>query len=324
MSLLSEHEKAIQAYIDSNSDAKTSRVKSVEIEGKYNNLEVYRIPIKFLAFNTENGRFAADIQNLEKDLGHKLNAWQKKDADKIQKILLEKYPSETKRLREDLRDKGQAEPGLITAAGIVINANRRMAILKALYEETTKDKFEYLEVAILPRHLQDTEIYKIEARLQYARDFKAEYGPVNELLKIREGKSKGMSDKELADLLGQPETYVKEHLEQLVLLEAYSKHVWGKIDYKKIEEQGITEAMTDVAKNIRKFHNDQLGAVEIKKMTEVQFEYIRAGAKYTDIRAIGRMNGYMKVRSRYYHALEELKKKGNSIGDISRIRGYGQ
>jgi len=48
-----------------------------------------------------------------------------------------------------------------------------------------------------------------------------------------------MSDKELADLLGQPETYVKEHLEQLVLLEAYSKHVWGKIDYKKIEEQGI-------------------------------------------------------------------------------------
>lgn len=308
MSIQSEREQKIKAYLESNSDSKTGRTERLEIEGKVVDLPIYRLPIKLLAFNTENGRFVADLLSIEEERGRKLDPLNPDDASIIREILIKKYPTETNRLHDDLKRVGQSHTGVITSAGIVINGNRRMAILTKLHEETHQDKFEYLEVVILPRHLDDAEIYKVEARLQYAREFKVAFGPVNELLKIREGLKKGMSESEMAELLGRDEEYVKEHLEQLKLLEEYSMYFWGKVDYKKIEEEDITERMTSVVENLRKLVSEGFDLNDVKKLLELQFNYIKAGASLKDIRCIKKIGRLEKSKQRYFDALDMLKK----------------
>jgi hypothetical protein len=161
----------------------------------------------------------------------------------------------------------------------------------------------------LPRNLNDTEIYKIEARLQYAKEFKIGYGPVNELLKMKEGLDKGMTKRQLAALLLRDEKYIEEHSAQLSLLEAYSKYAWGKIDYKKIEEMQITEQMTDVEKNVRKLKSEGHSLSEIKKLLEVQFAYIKSGCSYQDIRALGKATSLNGSERPYVDALSMLNKK---------------
>lgn len=307
MSIKSEYEKRIEAYVDSNPGSSTGRSSRLVVEGRVVDLPIYRLPIKCLVFNIENGRFAVDLYTLEKDLGRKVNTREVGDANKVRQILLDKSPNDTKLLRDDLKKQGQVEPGVITAAGVVINANRRMAILMELFEQTSDDKFAYLEAVILPRNINDAEIYKIEARLQYAKDFKVGFGAVNELLKIKEGINKGMSKKELAALLGRDENYIEEHLEQLKLLEAYSNYTWKKVNYKKIEDEQITEPITDVQKNLRKFKNEGRRLSEIKKLLEIQFDYIRCGAKYRDIRDFGKAASLRGGAQLYYKAHSSLK-----------------
>lgn len=307
MTISSEREKKIEAYIKNNKEAKTPNAERIEIEGKVKQQAIYRLPIKLLAFNMENGRFAADLQTLEKELGRELNPFNADHAKRVKELLITRYPSETDGLREDLKKVGQTHTGVITSAGVVINGNRRMAILSELHEKTSQDRFAYLEVVILPHHLDETEIYKIEARLQYAKDFKEPYGPVNELLKIKEGRNKKMKPEELAQLLRRKTKYIEEHLYQLELLEVYSQQYWGKIDYKKLEEAQITERMTAVVNNLKNFESQGLEPTEIKKLTELQFAYIHSDASLADVRAIGKIDGFVKAKKHYLHSLDMLR-----------------
>ena len=306
MPIKSQYEKRIEGYLESN-DCLTGHVQKIEIMGKVKNLPVYSLPIKLLVFNVKNGRFAADLGNLELTLRRKLNAWRSDDAKRVKQILLEKSAHDTKMFKADLKKRGQLDPGVITSAGVVINANRRMAILSELYEETGEAAYSVLDVSILPHGTSETEIYKVEARLQYAKDFKQPFGAVNELLKIEEG-LRHMPKRELTILLGRDERYIDEHIAQLQLLRAFSKYAWNnKVDYKKIEQEQITEKITDVEKNIRKFQSEGLRGVEIKRLLDVQFAYIKSGCSYRDIRDVGKYSRLTDFAQNYFYALSEFK-----------------
>lgn len=308
MPIKSEHEKRINAYIESNPTASTGRSHRLVIEGRVVDLEIFRLPIKFLFFNIENGRFAADLLTLEKELDRKLDTKNPQDAEMVKRILLDKSPADTKRLKEDLMSRGQLQPGIITAAGVVINANRRMAVLMDLYIETADDRYNWLEVVILPRNVSAIEIYKIEVREQYGEDYMADYPAINVLLGIKDGLDKGVPIKELAALLGKKEKEVVEHKNQLKLLEDYSKYAYGMIDYRKIEQEKITEIITEVEKNIRKFTNEGRRAPEIKKLLDTQFEYIKSGCTYRDLRAFGRSALHPAVVEAYFDAFAKVRK----------------
>jgi len=307
MSIKSEYEKRIEAYIESNSpECDMKRVQRIEIEGRIKDLPVYRLPIKLLIYNVENGRFAADLRTKESTLGRKLNTRNVEDANTVKQILLSKSSHDTQMFREDLKKRGQIDPGVITAAGVVINGNRRMAILTELHAEFSQDKYNYLETSILPRNISDSEIFKIEARLQYAKDYKQEFGAVNELLKMEEG-MKHMSKRELATLLVRDEKYIDEHLAQLSLLKSYSKYAWKRIDYKKIEEEQLTEKITGVENIVRKLKGEERRPSEIAKLLEVQFAYIKSGCSYRDIRDFDNSVFLDGTEQPYFEALSQMK-----------------
>jgi hypothetical protein len=224
MDITSSRAKAIQSWIKEHPTLKSQYEKAqVQLNGSDEYLEVWNIPIEFLIYNIRNGRFAAELLAEEKKLKRILNPTITQDAKIIQRLLLEQKPSETEALKANLREHGQTQYGIITFDGAVINANRRMAVLSTLYEETRNTKFQNLRVALLPKNVSQQDLWRIEAGIQFGKDFILDYPPVNELLKIREGIEQGLTAEDIvATLLGHyNKKEIEEKLEILKQIESY-------------------------------------------------------------------------------------------------------
>lgn len=89
-------------------------------------------------------------------------------------------------LKDDLKSRGQQEPAIITADGALINGNRRAAALRSLYIDDDQKGAHYLKCLVLPADATPAELVDLETELQIARDFKQEYGWINEAFLIEE------------------------------------------------------------------------------------------------------------------------------------------
>lgn len=233
-------------------DARDDQKLRLVLKGEPRRLQVYRVPIKHLIYNIRNGRFAAELLAKESELKRKLDPAVPQDAKIIQKLLLDLKPNETKALMADLRENGQLDPGVITRDGAVINANRRMAILTALHEETHDPKFDYLRVARLPKEVDEKDIWRIEAGLQFAKEFRLDYSPINELLKLKEGADNGLLPADISQtLLGRfTAKDVEEKLSILKLIESYLAFIGKPNQYHIVQEERDVEKFNSLQANV--------------------------------------------------------------------------
>lgn len=186
MSVESRNAKELDDYIASSPECKLNRSEPYEIRGNREELEVYRFPLSYLAYNIRNGRFASELRELESDLGKFLDPENPDDARRIEELLL-KDKNQAKFMTKDMMRVGQLRPGAITWDGRIIDGNRRVAVLRRLHDETSEERFNYFEAVRLPPNMSAKDLWRIEAGIQLSYDLKATYGPINELLKIREG-----------------------------------------------------------------------------------------------------------------------------------------
>jgi hypothetical protein len=308
MKLETSREKQLDAYV-TKQDAKDDQKLRVVLKGDPVKLDVYKIPIKYLIFNIRNGRFAAELLQKESDLKRRLDAAIPADAQIIQKLLLDISPHETEALKKDLDKHGQLDPGVITYDGAVVNANRRMAILSFLYQETSDAKFEYLRVARLPRNVDEKDIWRIEAGLQFAKEFRLDYSPINELLKLKEGREKSrLSTKEIsATLMGRfTAKEVEERLAVLKLIESYLEVIGRPGQYHVIQEQRNMEKFNSLQTNvIAPLKKQQQGREpEIAKLLQFAFILInRTKLSHWDIRSLSKIatnsNAYAELYRNY-------------------------
>ena len=89
-------------------------------------------------------------------------------------------------LKQDLRERGQQEPAITTADGVLINGNRRTAALRSLFTDDDVPVARYVKCLVLPADATPAELVDLETELQVARDFKQEYAWINEALLIEE------------------------------------------------------------------------------------------------------------------------------------------
>jgi hypothetical protein len=250
VNIQSQRARDIDAYIAAHPDAEIGRWP-VEIAGQKKILPFYRLPLTLLRYNAKNGRLAMERQQWEKDNGRDLDSCQPGDAEVIRGMLLDLDRDKTEVLKEDLRQKGQMEPGVITNDGFVINGNRRMAILELLHKEEPTGKWEFLEAVRLPTTISQKDLWKIEAGLQLSKDKIAEYHPVNELLKIKQGIDAGLSPDEVAAAMyGRTVDEVTEALKRLELIDNFLKFCGQPGNYGLIKKFGLHEYFIDIQKHI--------------------------------------------------------------------------
>jgi len=83
-----------------------------------------------------------------------------------------------------LEQDGQKLPLLVTASGVVVNGNRRLAAMREMSERGIR-YFAYVDVAVLPEYANEEDLIRIEVREQMQRETKLPYGWVNDALAIR-------------------------------------------------------------------------------------------------------------------------------------------
>jgi len=294
MKLETAREKQIDVYL-ANQDAKDDQTLRLVLKGDPVHLQVYKIPIKFLIYNIRNGRFTAELLQKESELKRSLDATVPADGKIIQKLLLDISPAETEALRIDLAPNGQLDPGVITHDGAVVNANRRMAILSSLYGETHDPRYEYLRVARLPKNVDEKDIWRIEAGLQFAKEFRLDYSPINELLKLKEGheKSKLSPDEISATLMGRfTANEVRERLAVLKLIESYLDFISKPGQYHIVQEQRSMEKFNSLQANVIAPLKKQktLRESEIAKLSVFAFMLIhKTDLSHWDIRLLSKI-----------------------------------
>jgi hypothetical protein len=305
-----ENALQIDTYIKEHPQCATGRSEPVELEGEVTEQFVYRLPIEFLRYNIRNGRFAAEYNELKQEHKRNLDSSKKGDAATIKELLLNLDAKAAHILQEDLKRVGQKYPGIITFDGYVINGNRRMAVLQSLYEQTHSEEFGYLKVARLPKTVKPKDIWRIEAGIQLSRQEKLDYGPVNTLLKFKEGVDAHLTPKQIAASLygGFTEKEIKESLERLKLIESYLKFIKQPSHYKIVEKQEIHEHFSDLQRTINKERNKGTSADEILKITKAGFALIGDGLAHREIRELSSMMDNSAARAKIMKAAQTIPK----------------
>jgi hypothetical protein len=337
MNIQSERAQQIDLYIQKNYNLSHQEEGRwpIEISGLKVILPFYKFPISLLNYNVNNGRLAMEVRDWEIKNERILNANLENDAAIIRDLLLSLDKIQTDLLEKDLENKGQMEPGVITHDGYVINGNRRMAILEKLHQNTATGKWEYLEAVRLPPTISQKDLWKIEAGLQLSKDKVAEYHPVNELLKIKQGIDAGLKPKEVAAAMyGRTEIEIGEALERLELIDEFLDFFGQHENYGLIKKFGLHEHFIDIQKTILSVGKRKgLPRRERQLNLEMAFALIRAsilvqnqldqskrrkkGITHWDIREFGKVIEDSNAKGTYK---EYLTKNGKTLKDIRSVQ----
>ena len=313
MKINMDNEKKISAYVEGNNDCIQNNTESVDIKGERKDLKILRLPLDYVFFNIKNGRFAAEyMEKVKQEGGRELDMSDESDTKKIQELLLQQEPKQTAVLEEDLKRYGQKNPGIITHDGYVINGNRRMAVLKRLADDG-KSEFGYIKVARLPKNISEADVWKIEAGIQLSRQEKLDYGPINTLLKLKEGTDASLSNAEIASALygGFTEDEIEERLKRLDLIEEYLSYIHKPLNYK--EAEGVHEHFIVLQKMMNNLKNDSdFNKMRIFEIQKIAFELIRQGKPQMEIRKIRRILDEKKARPIFLSAASKLPDLSNA------------
>lgn len=282
MAINSKKANEIDAYINSH-ECKKGKQKVV-INGKVELLESYAIPTSLLQYNHDNRRFNLEIQEEEIKLGRKLDPTSKDDVRRIKELLLLDQ-AEAKKLKDDLKRIGeQTEVGAVSFDGVVINGNRRMATLEELYSEDPNKKWESLWAVRLPKDISEKDLWRIEAGLQLSKEKVADYGPVNNLLMISEGKKAGLSHSEIAaSMYGWTDKQVAADLERLDIIDIFLQFFGQPKNYGLIKRFRLHEHFIDIQKGlVQKLKDAGAPKKELTKKLETVFVFLKANIDKPD------------------------------------------
>lgn len=311
--MLSMSALTIQEYVSQNPDSKLSKTVSIILHGQRKDLPVYRIPLEMTFYNIKNGRFAAEYAELVKNVGRELDPKNIDDATRIQKLLASLDPNQHIILRNDISKNGQKDPGIITDDGFVINGNRRRSVLEELVADG-QSSLRYIEVGILPKNVTSRDLWMIEAGIQMARNVQLDYGPINELLKFKEGFDAGLSANEIAEAIygGFKEKDIIQKLEQYKLISKYLIFIDESGNFQKAK--GIHEHFMYLHKILSDFEKkfdpmpDQLVAA-----THISFQLIHDGVPAREFRKLKDMLERDEIREELLEALPYSKQESSHL-----------
>lgn len=297
---------------------KTGRTLRVWLKGRKEDLRVFRIPLQYLYFNIESGRYADKMLQLKVDNpGVNIDPKSKQWRDEIYKMLKGEYKGSIgvegterdkaafERLQEDIGKREQLSPGIVLADGGVIDGNRRLAALMSLGGQ----RFSRFDGVILPEDIPADDRWRIEVGIQLGRDQQLDYSPINKLLKIRQGlelfkkmrlPSRKTPEDMVADALyGVSKKEVSFSVNLINLIDEYLEFFKIKGQYQRIADQRSNERFIETL-NTLKATVERLEPHEIAKLKVQLFIIIKEGLMSNwEIRDIRRaLGGSLKARGR--------------------------
>lgn len=311
MSLNIDNKTKINKYILDHPESKLERVFPISLKGQKKILKVYRLPTDYLFYNIRNGRFAAEYKELVKIEGGHLQPERKEDSNKIKQMLLDLDKTETKRTYDDIKIRGQWNCGVITEDGYVIDGNRRLSIISKLCDDTGLENWKFIDVARLDEPISAEDLWALEAGIQLGKDEIVRYGPINELLKLREGVKAGLSLKAIVKTLYgyEDEEEIQEKLNRLDLIKQYLKFMGIPEKYSHVKNR--VEHFINLQNIIRECKDRDYDPELIVQIKNVTFQLIKEGIPHLELRKIRQM-----VEKDLPDAISEIKIAASELKPI--------
>lgn len=158
-------------------DAGPTETERVTFRGSQQRLPVITIALNDTVLNTRSHRIRAQLEGVANAAIVKSDPAGEEAQETIRGLLRE--TAGFLPLKENLETENQKYPGVITADGLLINANTRAVALRDLGKT-------HIDVAVLPADATIEELYALEADLQVAVDYKQDYSFTNELLFVHD------------------------------------------------------------------------------------------------------------------------------------------
>lgn len=130
----------------------TDARRKYTIDGVQRLEAIYRIPLKYLYYNNQNGRISTALQKYvsghpEVVLNPALDDENPEYNDLFESFIFKSNEQRMKATQESISDRGQEEPGVVLDDGRVIDGNRRFTALRRI--QKSKGIEQYFEAAIL-------------------------------------------------------------------------------------------------------------------------------------------------------------------------------
>lgn len=202
-------------------------------------LPVIRVPVDLPVYRMENFRTYTDQhehvakEKLPSDYflsGQEVESVQQVQHDLLDRLARKGVADSVVPVIRVLEREGQTEPILVTATGVVVNGNRRLAAMREL-------GIGYVEIMVLPPDASADEIVDIEASLQGMPETKLDYDWIGDGQLINRLIGMGRTTKKVADQLHRPEKEIKNARQALIEADLYLKE-WAKAEgeYGRISE----------------------------------------------------------------------------------------
>mgnify|MGYP001559848367 CR=1 FL=1 len=205
------------------------------------------------------------------------------------------------KLDEDLDERGQQAPLILTCDGTVVDGNRRLAALR-------EDRQEYVMGVVLPEDATAAEIYETEVELQMQRETRAPYDWVDQALHIEFGiEQLGQTEATVAKRMRLSPEEVRVQIEKLKLVREYLEWIGEPRKYHKVPGGAAGGAMEQVFEDMR----DRLNSSGLKRKPEAERLMIRRAC----FAAIKAEAGYKQVRSLIKHLSQQPDKLLRRLGD---------
>ena len=185
---ITNKQKELKAAINAENKVDDDFYKvKVRSDSEVEKIPVYKIKHNILGYNFNNGRIIAEKTHYEQKENMQLDPMNDKHQEVIDSILYNsKFYSSTatEDLEKDIKEKGLEEPLIVSIDGTVWNGNRRLSIYRKLYKDTGDQKYERVDIVVLPE-MSHKDLKRLERRLQMYKEWKQKYGPIQTRLDVR-------------------------------------------------------------------------------------------------------------------------------------------
>lgn len=234
-------------YLSANSDL-TDTVHGYQ--GKSITVPKIRIASDYLVyrmanFRTQTAQLRWLRQNSEKRKDYFSLGEENASAQQAQHVLLlglaKKGTQSITPIYEVLKkDPTQLEPLLITASGVVVNGNRRLAAMRQLSadeESAIYSSFSHVDCVVLPSTALPRDLEEIEVQLQMARETKLPYGWIDQALAVKKLLADGLPKSRVVELMHLDEDAdVQSIITQLNEVELYlAEYKESAADYELVD-----------------------------------------------------------------------------------------
>ena len=263
-------ELALQDYQTSND----IRRWNVEFRGEFLPLEVVRVNVSVPLLNHDNSRLRAQLKSHPRGSKVLANPSESESQEIIAELL--RRTEQYDKLCEQLQDKGQVEPGVVTRDGMLVDGNTRLVALKDIGKTG-------MDVAVLPASATDDDFFDVEASIQLRKLVHRDYTFTNQLLLVASLKSRFDSEDAIFEALDWKRDGAKrlaEHERRLALVEE-ARELTGRPYEFFDDKQELIKDLDIAFQNL--LHTDPESAEQLKQTRIFAMEI---GLNKDEVRAI--------------------------------------